>query len=172
VPFHIMLRLCAVSTRRMTEPFFFISSHHMCYIHGNAFTFLFVTSTVLLMTGGGVILACHISPRAAFICRAFTGIIILCRCVGRWAVWICTCRTSTSSVSARGGEERIPPSSNTSPMPTAAQNSADRRVDSGKTGTAVGSDQTYGWDRIVTLCATVWRHSCVAYGRHELEKSS
>ena len=87
--------------------------------------------------GGGGILDCHISTRAAFICRTFTGIIILCRCVGMWAeghseciVWICTCRTSTCNEQCVcGGRKKTTSSSNTSPKVTAAQNSANRSVD-------------------------------------------
>ena len=125
-----------------------------------------------LVTGDGGILACHISTRAAFICRAFTGIIILSRCVGRWAeghsecsVWICTCRTSTCNEQrVCGGRKKNSFFKYESKANSTAKQCKQKRTRlKWKTGTAVGSDQIYG-------CATVWRHSCAAYGRSELEK--
>jgi len=177
VPFRITLRLCCQHTHD-DRAHLFISSHHTCYTHGDAITCLLVTLTVLLVTGGSDILACHISTRAAFICRAFTGIIILCTKVG-WGAFRTQCLDLhlqdfdvQRAACLRGKGKKLF-------LQIRVQSQQRRKIvqteawtTQGKTGTAVGSDQIYGWDRIVTRCATVWRHSCAAHGRHELKKSS
>jgi len=131
IPYHAAA-LCCQHTHD-DRAHLFISSHHTYYIHGGAITCLLVTLTVLLVTAGGDILACLISTRAAFICRAFTGIIILCTKVG-WGAFRMQCLDfllqdfDVQRAACLRGRKKTTPPSNTSPKPTAAQNSANRSV--------------------------------------------